>query len=296
MKKVYLKNDISKKLAAYSALATTAALLGTQADAQVVHSDITDVTVDTSNALIGLDMDGNGTTDFLFNVIHATPMTSGGASNVWSFGRVFGWIPSYSYGSSINQAMGYSGPILPYVSALNNGALISSGQNFIANSSNEAFIASTYNGVTYGALANADHKFMGVQFSIGGTTHYGWIRVSTTIDPVSITIHDLAYDAAANAIIHAGDTTGGGAAIHNLLTAEQVQAYSYGNTVNVIVKNLNATSGTVTVYNTLGEIVYTNALNLSGMHFDLNNVATGEYLLKIDADGAMFNKNLYIQQ
>lgn len=82
--------------------------------------------------------------------------------------------------------------------------------------------------------------------------------------------------------------------MNNIIPADKIQAYSFGNTVNIVVNNLQAETATVKITNALGENVYADNLNFTGMNIQLENAATGIYLLQIVADGAVFNKEIFI--
>jgi hypothetical protein len=49
-------------------------------------------------------------------------------------------------------------------------------------------------------------KFLGVKFTVGTSTHYGWLRLDMSTNADSITIKDFAYQATPNTAILAGDT------------------------------------------------------------------------------------------
>src|SRR5262245_11935495 len=115
-----------KRLAAYSAMATAFVAVGTDANAQIMYTDIAAEKVDIGE-LFTLDVDGDGNMDFLFQ---ATSTTGGS----WSFARVFGYVSSYTVGGSSNAAMGYSGPYLPYGSALDSSDPIGPDGDFMYNS------------------------------------------------------------------------------------------------------------------------------------------------------------------
>ena len=288
MKKIY-NESASKKLAAYSAMAAT--MVATQADAQtIVYEDIDDVTIEIGDIVL-VDVNGDGYDDFLFQ---ATSSTGG----VWSFGRVFGNVPSYSVGAVSNKVMGYSGAILPYGSALDAGALVSASADFLGDSSsnpgNVAFLNSIYSGATYGQFADVTDKYLGFSFDVDGNTHYGWMRLDGTVGPVTLTIKDLAYNSTAGESIETGDM--GDVVRLSLIDASQLTAYSFGNTIHINVNGLEANNAQVQVSNALGQVVYNNNLDMSGMDIVLNNAATGVYSIRIVADGAVFSKEVFIGQ
>ncbi len=186
-----------KRLLAYSAMATAVISGATDVKADIVYVDIPDFTLNLGDFGI-LDLDGDGVIDFGFI------LDSQGAD--WTFIQGFGYLSALSYGNPSNQMAGYAGAFLPYASAFASGDLIGPDLNFLSSTYNLAFIASLYSGSTFGAFGDGTDKFIGVKFDIGGTLHYGWMRVNCTVDPVVFTLKDWAYDDEANVPIPAGAT------------------------------------------------------------------------------------------
>jgi hypothetical protein len=65
---------------------------------------------------------------------------------------------------------------------------------------------------TFGSMANTTDRYLGLQFSINGETHYGWARFDVTVDAkteqISITLTGYAYETIPGAPIFAGDESG----------------------------------------------------------------------------------------
>lgn len=198
MKKTTILNK--KKLAGYSAMAVAFMAAGSEADAQIVYVDITDVTVDIG-FYIPLDLDGGGVDDFalIVNSFSSASLT---------FVRGYGNLSSITLGGPNNAMAGYDGSVFPYASALDSGNSIGPAANFISNTYNYAFFASISGGATYGPWADETDKYLGIKFEIDGELHYGWIRLDVTVGPVSLTIKDWAYNSTPNEMIITGDIGG----------------------------------------------------------------------------------------
>ncbi|HMZ88246.1 MAG TPA: T9SS type A sorting domain-containing protein [Chitinophagales bacterium] len=282
MKKLYNSKNAGK-LAAYSAMAGAFVATTSEANATVVYTDIDDVTVELGETY-ALDLDNNGYSDFLMAAV------SNSAGN-WTWAYMIGNLSAYGYGGGSNMVIGYTGPILSYGSALNDGDLIGPDASFVSNTYNMLWLASIYSGVTYGPFANTEDKYIGVQFDIDGSLHYGWARLDVSVGPVSFTIKDYAYDDAEGTDISAGEKD---VAINNL-TEAQVAAYSYGNTINVVIKDSEAGVDNVNVFDIDGKLVYSARLTGSNMAISLDNAATGLYTLQLTGANTSFSKSLYIQ-
>jgi len=285
MKKLYM-NKNAKKLAAYSAMAGAFVTAASSADAQVTYVDIEDEELEIGD-LYELDLNDDGETDFLFQVA----ATSGGS---WSFARVFGSVTTsaYAFGDESNRVVGYSGPFLPYGSAFDEDEPINEDADFLS-AYGVAFLASLYAGNTYGPFADEDEKFLGVKFIADDNLHYGWVRCSATVDEVSLTIHDYAFEATPEAEILTGDTGAVEVAIQYIDPA-QLSIYSYGKNVNLVMNNLNTENGFVNVYSIDGKVIYTAALADKTMHIALPFAAEGAYTVKVTSDAGVMSKKVFL--
>ena len=290
MKKNYNK-DITRKLAAYSAMAAALTAVATEADAQVVYTDIPDETIEVAavDEIFPVDMDANGMVDFVFRAGTAN-------SGTWTFASIYGMFSSLSAGNPNNQvvaSIGVNG--FAYALTFDNGYAVEAGDDFFSSTSisNYAILASNYDGYVYGNFGDAGAKFIALQFDIDGDVHYGWIRVDVTLSPISVTIMDYAYDATAGVSINTGDTTGGGVAINTL--PELVRSvYSFGNIVHI---NLQKNEGLlVNIYNITGQKVYAESVSGLSMEIDLNNMAGGNYVVELVNEYGMYSKTVNISK
>ncbi len=304
MKKNYLINNSNNKLAAYSALAGAFVLTGINAKAQIVYTDLDPNETVGLNDAYDLDLNADSDIDFTLSVGTLTfPEyfyvidTISGDSIFYDglFNQILIY-PGTGNGVYGNTAYGFA---YPY--AMNDGNLISEDLSFVENSFQTMALylsvvdypaaGEVYFFGEFGNWVGENGKFLGLRFDIDGENHYGWVRLD--VDNLEITIDDYAYNATPDAEIEAGATE---VAVYNTIKNDQLTAYSYGNTINIVVKELAAQSATVKIYNILGEVVYTNALNFSGMQITLNNESAGMYTLHIEADGAIYNKQMFINQ
>jgi len=145
--------------------------------------------------LVSVDLNHDGTPDFGFFL------------NSWSF--------LYFYGSLNVTPQGAGGVIESaggYASALVKGATIGPRQKVKDGKRIELVVShGSHYGYSYhrsviGPWTNAQNRYLGVAFTTGGATHYGWIRltVGTTKAPLTATITGYAYETVADRPIHAG--------------------------------------------------------------------------------------------
>jgi hypothetical protein len=111
------------------------------------------------------------------------------------------------------EVVGTAGAVDPYASALMRGAKVgpsahfsSAGKGITVERSHGTVSASTrFN--FYGKWKDVgNNRFLGVKFLINGQTHYGWIRLSVSINPTidAATITGYAYETVPNKRIMAG--------------------------------------------------------------------------------------------
>lgn len=282
MKKIYNSKNAGK-LAAYSAMAGAFVAVSSDANAAVVYTDIEDVDVALGEAY-ELDMDNDGYTDFLM-------VAASNTAGTWTYAYVIGNLEAYGYGGPDNMIIGYTGAYLPYGSALASGDAIGEDAGFISNAINYGVLASIFGGATYGPFANTTDAYLGVQFAIDGDVHYGWVRLDVSVGPVEFTVKDYAYDDVAGTEILAGADDVNVAT----LTEAQVSAYSYGNTINVIVKDAQAGIENVRVFDLNGKAVYSARVADNNLSITLDNVATGLYTIQLTGTEGSYSKQMYIQ-
>lgn len=283
MKKIY-RNENSKQLTAYSAMAT--ALIGTSAIAhgEIIYNDIDDISVEI-DMIYDIDIDGDGILDFHFNA-GATD------SGSWTFASIFGLAPSYTVGNTSNQIIGYAGTYFGYASALSEGDPIGPDGVWLNYPSygNSAVIASNYFGDIFGEFPGNGEKFLGIKFVIGTELHYGWIRVESDISPAYISIKDYAYETNADQAIGAGATLSVGI---NELPDGSINIYSFGSTV-YIVNNLNVQDVEAKIYDINGKLISYQSLTNHSTQMALNNFATGNYIIKIESKAGVLSKEVFI--
>lgn len=92
------------------------------------------------------------------------------------------------------------------VTVLTNGTNVGAGSSFSGQAApSQAFLRSE----TYTSWSGQTNRFVGVTFTVGTNTYYGWIRISISATSV-VTVVDWAYNNTNNATIAAGDVGSGG--------------------------------------------------------------------------------------
>ncbi len=300
MKKVNT-NFRNNKLAAYSAMATAFIFCGAGAGAEVIYTDVNpDETYDTDGDAFEIDLNLDGYADFkigIVSVINPGVFTtlSGG-----SFSGLFQDVFIYPLNGAVAGSLGVSSYAYPY--ALDAGAMINASLAWQSNSyqSMVYYLAaldfpgpgsvSVY--LEFGNWAGESDKYLGLRLDIGADKYYGWARLDVDENHHAFTIKDYAFQSNIDQAIEAGQSVG----VHNVIQNSELTAYSFNNTINIAVKDLQTNGATVKIFNVDGQVVYQNQLDLSGMQIQLNNEATGNYTLQIvTEENSVYTKQLYIQ-
>ena len=272
-----MKKGIQAKLNAYAAAAGTIALAGA-ADAQIVYTDINPDTIVHDSLIYVLDFDNNGQPELQFN-------TGASSSAYFATVEVLGNASNAIIGSLYAAAY-------PFPTAMNNGDSISftntGWQNQGVNNGVQN-LGVVYGSSTYANWVGVNDKYLGVRFSIGANTHYGWVRLSVSASVANITIKDYAYQTLPGVGITAGQLVG-------IPTAPQNNNINVSASANTVVINNTESEkgGVVRIVNTLGQSVYESAVTEENMRISLEGQAPGIYFVEVLRDGSHFTKKIYI--
>jgi hypothetical protein len=196
-----LSEQLKSRLHMYS-VAAGATGVGLLAMAQPARAEIvyTPVKVEIGPGILqsyALDLANNGVTDFFINAnFEESVDTSGGTSRLFVKAAAQG-----------NAAVGY-GRSVPALAA---GQPIGSSRKF-----NGFLMASlrTFIGTSFrvgGRWPNVKNRYLGLQFQMNGGTHYGWARLSVSVNKetrLTAVLTGYAYETTPNTPILAGATSG----------------------------------------------------------------------------------------
>lgn len=250
------------------------------AKGQVVYTDLNpDVTITTVPDSVAIDFNNDAVNDYVIKRFN----WGGNTAN-----------PAVIMPPAMNNAiMGTMGAVLPYVSALTAGTTIDgAATTWIVYDGSDTQVlkfglASTYSGGTYGNFNDGVDHFIGCKFMIGSNTHYGWVRVQCVSGGSSATIKDYAYQSTPATAITAGQ----GAGINNTATIES-NIYAFNKMVNVNLKN--ETTGSIKIYNAMGELVTNQAIDGTNNRIDMQSHANGVYMIVVETSNGSITKKVNI--
>jgi hypothetical protein len=232
------EKSLNSRLAAYAATSGALLAIGSIASGQVHYSGVQNILVNVPTDPYELDIDVNGTNDFLFGIALNSTFWNTYTSYNSAFVRQAGTI------SYINSWMG--GPT-NNVSDLAAGDEIAGAIGSWRSSGNTWNLGSNYNGAHYGGpFPGQGNKFLGVRFYAGAEMHYGWVRLNIPTLVNQITIVDWAYQETANARLFTGDFEGPvGALATNVLARTNIKNAVVTITFNEKIEGLSLTDFTV---------------------------------------------------
>ncbi|MBN1952717.1 MAG: T9SS type A sorting domain-containing protein [Bacteroidales bacterium] len=234
MNKSILNKDLGRRLSGYAASAAALALIGTSANAQVIHSGPQNVVVELPDDYVEIDLDGDGISDFGFEM-YSTGFYSGTASSFsyYNFNvgvvlnpRTDGYNNSWVAKTGVMSVQYYTyykstayGLDMPMVAPLASNVAVDSSITYWGNVTTADYIGvldyrwlnswyyTASSGLIYYGMGEfaGESNYIGVRFHIGASVHYGWLRVAMAGDGSWLNIIDWAYESTANTGILTGD-------------------------------------------------------------------------------------------
>lgn len=256
MKKI-TKNNFSKQLAKYGALSLAIAGIA-DASGQIVYTDVDPDFVGGMTDSFAIDFNGDAIDDL--SILQ---------SNNGNYELVQA-LPAGGNGVLAASNAGYL-----YASNLAYGAVISAGAGAFGS------FGSLCAGVGYAGsqFCGTGPGYIGVQFDIAGTTHYGWVRASAA-DSSNFSVLEFAYESTADTAILAGDM--GVAGVEDQLFA----GFNYFVNDNGLNLKANSSFEQVQMFNMLGQQVVSEKLASNNETVNIASLKAGIYVVTVTIDGA----------
>jgi hypothetical protein len=210
---VRLESGLDRRLLAYGTAAAAAGVgilaLACPAEAKIIYTHANEQIA--PNKAFPLDLNHDKRIDFMFVDSHVTSTFGGGwgvlsifpdrsANEIWGSQTAHGF-RRYASALGAGVRVGPKGRFSP-------GAMIMAHSSLNNGARNNA--RKTNSSYCYGPWKHATNLYLGLKFSIKGTTHYGWARlnVSCSNQIVTATLTGYAYESIANKPILTGKTRG----------------------------------------------------------------------------------------
>jgi hypothetical protein len=303
------KKLLSAKLLSYSAAAGALVAIGSNAEAQIVYTDVDPdsevVAPEVGSAgIFEIDMNNDGITDVTIvagngdwyydtsTPVHWTSiraLPADGAEVVVASSYVSVWSNTYWLAQrfdaddligSDNGSLNYwSGPIV------NTSGTWSWQLGFVGTS-----YSSYYN---YGLWNDGEtDKYLGIRFSLdeGVTFQYGWVRLDVADDHSQVTVKDYAYEMTADKAIAAGKSVN--VSVRNGLANDLgVNIFSHQN--KIVISDLEIDHATAKVYNVAGQLLHTVQVEKGRNEVPVDN--KGLYIVRIDLGSEIVSSKVIVQ-
>lgn len=302
--------NLGLKLKHYSALA--ASVVALDASSQVVYTDIKDTTLVNNGDYFDIDLNNDGVREGRIELIQSTSTysTLSGSQTIVTKAAEVDSLVNASVNAIASTLSISSYTTSVYVAAaLNLNSNINNNlNNWSTGTSTSTYTSTTstaFNGVLLGGKASlgtqstisvgqfpgAGDKFLGVKFTIGTSTHYGWLRLDMSIDSDSITIKDFAYESTANTSILAGDT-GSTVGLNKNRLENKLDYYASNGKINI---NSELSSNSIlSIYDLSGKLIQSEVIGIQ-KEFSIQGDLQGIYIVEIRDSKGVTRKKLWLE-
>jgi hypothetical protein len=277
-----MKKNLHSRISKYTAVAG-AVVSAAGAQAQVVYTDVNpdyshDAPQNNGFAAYPLDLNNDQTIDF---VVASRDTVTPNSHVRLTFAAPYG---------AGNAVAGETPSAYDYALALDINTMVDSTLNWIAATNTMAYNADSanpynenWNGVT--------DKYLGLQFVVGGNTHYGWARLDSYAIGDSIVLKDYAYEATPNVGIMTGNM---GASLTETQIENLVKFVNQANNSVKVVVNGNLTNGVVSVISSTGQVVSTDVIKDKTFFVNMNNLSSGIYMVNVTFNEGATTKKIIV--
>jgi hypothetical protein len=285
------------KLARFTAVAG-AVIAGSNVNAQIVYQDINpDVVVNIANPNYALDFNNDAAPDVAFQISQVNGSTTYSGIPI-TYQGTYGAAnaPGGGLQNVQIQTGSASSQLASYIGALNNGDEVSSAEMFSSYGllAGDITITIPLLGQTLnyplGEWLGVTDKFLGVKFTAGANTHYGWVRMDVSAGADVITIKDYAFNATPNAPINAGQMVSlDGITMEDKVTVRSLLDEAMINvTPDLIGAQLSLVSLT-------GQVVASQSIEDVHNVLSYAGLETGVYMITVQAADETVNKKVYVR-
>lgn len=263
--------------------------LSTFGYAQEIIVDVNpDQLITASTSSYTIDMDNNGTIEFLFRVqemsgdtlLGGQPSTYVGASAI--IGALNGQPAGVNDNSIFTLTNFTEGEIVSVANEFGVDTSYSLGINLLIDAGIGIFP------YLYGSFLGDNNAFLGVSFESDGNTHYGWIELSVSSGSDSIIVHSYGY----NQSVEESVDVGGLGAIPTQVSNE-INVWSNFETLFIEI-NSNLIGGLFKIISPDGKEYYSGKFSSIINELNYKDLPKGVYSLIIDSDNGPALRRFYI--
>jgi hypothetical protein len=283
------------KLVQFTAVAG-AIITGSNVNAQIVYQDINpDVVVNFANPNYALDFNNDAIPDVGFGVAQISGSTSYYGFQ-FTFQGTYAGVSASGGGVQLAQTGSATSTMSSFVAPLNNGALVSGAAMFSSGGllAGDLTITNTLLGQTFplplGEWLGVTDKFLGVKFTAGVNTHFGWVRLDVSAGADVITIKDYAFNATPDGPINAGQMVGlDGLSMDDKVTVRSAFDEAIVNVTPDLI------GSTIEMYSMTGQKVHSIAIEDVNTVIKFDGLDTGIYTVSVQSSEDAVNKKVYVR-
>jgi len=279
------------KLSQYT-LAAAAFLTAGAAHAEVVYVDLDpDEMIGGEGAELTLDINADGTDDFMFNIYSFSGSLTYGTL-VFTYHVNAAVIQALGDNEMVGTVQSVSGTSINYLPQLESGQIIGGDGDFVSGYATMGVQVLVF-GTPYYTIGNwpgAEEAYLGFKLVLDETNYYGWMRISVTEEVNLLTIHDYAYQNTAEQSITAGQMV----AIEGPGELTGVNCYSYGGQVNITVSGSPEKSLTAGIFTLGGQLVKEVTDIWSNHSVDCSDMPEGNYIVRLSDGTQTTTRQLFI--
>ena len=139
----------------------------------------------------------------------------------------------------------------------------------------------------YGSFLGMNNQFLGVRFTSGTDTHYGWIELSVSSGADTITVHSYGYDETPGQMIDVG-----GIGAVSSSENDEVRIWSQSESLNISVTE-KSLGKDFKVISLSGNVVYSGKIQELNTQIDTFHVPQGVYHVLIDSATSSVYRKVY---
>jgi len=281
-----MNKNLQRKIKQYSALAGTLVAAGNISGQSIKYTDVDpDFVSDTSNTEGYIDLNQDGTTDFV--ITQYIDAGSAGTIDAIQIGV---------YGSQANAIAGSAPSSYNYPFKMTAGDTINANTIFLPDTAGGTLAYAVSGTFPYGEFWSGDFTegYLGLKFNNAGATHYGWARLAIgSPSAESFTLYDYALNLTADEAINAGQK-GEVTAIKENLDGQA--KFIPMNHQLVVATNNNFNNGTLNVYDLSGKLIDSEKVTSNNHVYEFKNLTQGIYLFAATFDEGVITRKIFISK
>lgn len=285
------KNALISRLKTYSSCASALIGINQTAKAGVVYTDVDpDVNIGI-NQEYNLDLNNDNVIDFRLTITTTTTSDFYGQPAVANVG----YFECLNSNQAVVKTYSFMGSQMYLAKVHNSGDVVNANMQWYSSVYLGAEILVNGNPVAdLGGWVGSSDKFVALKLKAGANTYFGWVRLDVNSLCSKITIKDYAYNDVSGGSINCGDGMSG-SGIKNSLALENISIYGFQNKVYVNFLKEKNPYGTITIFNALGQTVYTNSIAEAQSTITMDEPVGNFFMISVQTEKGTLVKKVFLK-